>query len=43
LVEVPTQRFLDDVRDGSEWIVQDNEQSDDVLLQGMLLVKGDVK
>jgi hypothetical protein len=34
LVEVPTQRFLEDVREGDEWIVQDNEQPNDAELRG---------
>jgi len=34
LVEVPTQRFLEDVREGDEWIVQDNEQPNDGELRG---------
>jgi hypothetical protein len=34
LVEVPMQRFLEDVREGDEWIVQDNEQPNDGELRG---------
>jgi hypothetical protein len=34
LVEVPSQRFLDDVREGDEWNVQDNERPNDVELRG---------
>jgi len=34
LVEVPSQRFLEDVREGDEWNVQDNERPNDVELRG---------
>jgi hypothetical protein len=34
LVAVPDQRFLEDVREGDEWIVQDNEQPNDAELRG---------
>jgi hypothetical protein len=34
LVDVPTQRFLEDVREGDEWNVLDNEQPNDAELRG---------
>ena len=34
LVEVPSQRFLEDVREGDKWNVQDNERPNDVELRG---------
>ncbi len=30
----PTQRFIDDVRDGNEWVVYDNYRDDDAELRG---------
>lgn len=33
-VEVSPQRFLEDVQDGDEWLVQDNEQANDAELRG---------
>jgi hypothetical protein len=33
-VEVPNQRFLEDIREEDEWIVQDNEKPNDVELCG---------
>jgi len=29
LVDLPSHRFLDDVRNSNEWIIQDNECPDD--------------
>jgi len=34
LVEVPNQRFLEDIREGGEWLVQDNEQPNNAELRG---------
>jgi hypothetical protein len=34
LVDVPTQHFLEDVREGDEWNVLDNEQPNDAELRG---------
>ena len=31
---VPTQRFLEDVREGDEWLVQDNDWENDAELRG---------
>jgi hypothetical protein len=33
-VEVPSQRFLEDVREGDEWNMQDNEQPNNPELRG---------
>ena len=33
-VAVPLQRFVEDHRDGDEWMVLDNAQDDDVFLRG---------
>ena len=37
LVEVPLQRFIEDMREGDEWVVNDNEQLNDAELRGRAL------
>lgn len=33
-MEVPNHRHLEDIREGDEWLVQDNEQQNDAELRG---------